>query len=239
MKNHAKVFGQDCDLTLDTKRLYAECLFHHDRLEECARLYREILRSLDRNELKEKEEKELLKFQASGAPPPVVLPELEQLNKSMKIKFQSDKNLTSAGANQSGRNQRDDKDTGGLNESKGQEISQNQSVRESDPVPLSPSSIPVMSNKSPEKPTVESTKENNPLRQYKYNILVAYSQCLVAQELFREAETTYNVLIELSVQVSLFRVSRLPNLECFHVRSILIYTAHLLFPLFSYQLMTI
>ena len=207
MKNHAKVFGPDCDLTLDTKRLYAECLFRHDRLEECARLYREILRSLDRNEAKEKEEKELLKWQASGAPPPEVLSELEQLNKSMKMKFQSDKNLSNAAATQSGRNQ-SNKDTG-LNESKGQEISQNQSVRESDPVPLSPTSVPVMSSKSLEMPTAESTKENNPLRQYKYNILVAYSQCLVAQELFKEAEMTYNILIQLSVQVlSLSRVSR-------------------------------
>ena len=195
MKNHAKVFGQDFDLTLDTKRLYAECLFRHSRLDECAKLYREILRSLDRNEAKEKEEKEMLKLQASGAAPPAVLSEMELLNKSMKSKYLSVKHLSDK--NQS------DRDIG-LNESKSQEISSNQSIRENDPVSSTPSPAPAIAIKSPENPTIECTKENSPLRQYKYNILVAYSECLVAQELFKEAETTYNVLIEPSGQVSVF-----------------------------------
>ena len=205
MKCHAKVFGQDFDLTLDTKRLYAECLFRHRRLEECAKLYREILRSLDRNEAKEKAEKELLKLQASGAAPPAVLSELELLNKSMRFKvgYHSDKNLSD--------------EVTGLSESKSQEMSQNQSIKDRDPVALAPASASAsastVSIKSPANPTLESTKEITPFRQYKYNIMVAYSECLVAQELFREAETTYNVLIELSGQVPL-HLSRITALNC-------------------------
>lgn len=50
MKNHASVYGEHHQLTLDSRMLYGGCQLKHGKLDEAATLYRGILKSLKYNE---------------------------------------------------------------------------------------------------------------------------------------------------------------------------------------------